>query len=206
MTIVIADDHYIVRSGVKQILISSFPQFNIHEVENGEELVQYCNNNTPNIVITDISMPIKNGIEAIKEIRKKNISVPILVLSIYADEQYVKHALKAGANGYITKDAANDELIEAVTKIIEGRNYISTSMAEKLASNNYTDRDAHETLSEREQEIFKLIIKGIPLSTIAQNLKIKVSTVSTYRIRILEKMNFKSNAELIKYAVENKLI
>lgn len=206
MTIVIADDHYIVRSGVKQILISSFPQFNIHEVENGEELVQYCNNNTPNIVITDISMPIKNGIEAIKEIRQKNISVPILVLSIYADEQYVKHALKAGANGYITKDAANDELIEAVTKIIEGRNYISTSMAEKLASNNYTDRDAHETLSEREQEIFKLIIKGIPLSTIAQNLKIKVSTVSTYRIRILEKMNFKSNAELIKYAVENKLI
>lgn len=206
MTIVIADDHYIVRSGVKQILISSFPQFNIHEVENGEELVQYCNSNTPNVIITDISMPIKNGIEAIKEIRQKNISVPILVLSIYADEQYVKHALKAGANGYITKDAANDELIEAVTKIIEGRNYISTSMAEKLASNNYTDRDAHETLSEREQEIFKLIIKGIPLSTIAQNLKIKVSTVSTYRIRILEKMNFKSNAELIKYAVENKLI
>lgn len=206
MTIVVADDHAVLRSGVKQILLSSFPHFNIHEVTNGEELLQYFNSNKPDVIITDISMPIKNGIEAIKEIRVKNTSIPILVLSMNDNEQYVKHALKAGANGYVTKDAANEELIEAVTKIIKGRNYISTSIAEKLTNSNLTNGNVHETLSKREEEIFKIIIQGISLSTIAGKLNIKVSTVSTYRLRVLKKMNFKSNAELIKYAVENKLI
>ncbi len=207
MKVLLADDHEIVRTGMKQILLSSDYEMEIEEVENGLELVNAISAKSFDLIISDISMPIKNGIEAIKEIRAQKITTPILVLSINNEEQYAKHALKSGANGYISKDAAGAELLLAVNTVLKGGNYISSQMAEMLALNsNQNGKAVHEYLSERELEIFMMISKGITLSNIAKKLNIKVSTVSTYRIRIMEKMKMKTNAELVKYVVENKLM
>lgn len=206
MNILIADDHAVVRSGIKQILLSEDSTNNIIEVANGDELINEFNKNKYDLIITDISMPFKNGIDAITEIRKINKTIPILVLSMNDDEQYVKHSLNAGANGYVTKDAATEELVEAIEMVLNGRKFISELVAEKLAINNQSNKELHSLLSERELEIFKLIVYGIPLSTIAKKLNIKNSTVSTYRNRILEKMKMSSNSELTKYAIKHKFL
>lgn len=204
--ILIADDHAIVRRGVREILLEQFPAAEITEASDTAELVLKVIKQTFDIVITDLSMPGRSSLDALQEIKQHAPKLPVLVLSIYPEDQYAVRVLKAGASGYLTKDLAPDELINAVNKLLSGRKYITSSVAERLAEFTDTSVSLHESLSNREFEVLKLIAAGTAVSEIAEKFSLSVTTISTYRTRILKKMNFKSNAELTQYAVSNKLI
>ena len=155
----------------------------------------------------DISMPGKNGLQTLKEIKKYDSTLPVIMLSMHTDEQYALRAIKAGASGYLTKDSASEQLVSAIIKVYNGRKFISEGVAELLVTDIYHDEEKklHEYLSDREFEIFKLIIRGDSAKTIAKNLSISDKTVSTYRSRILKKMDMKNTANLIYYAIENNI-
>ena len=206
--ILIADDHSIVRRGLKEILLEEFPDADITGVSNGFELIREARNSKWNIVISDLSMPDKNGLETLKQLKEEFPKLPVLILSMHPEDQYAIRALRAGAGGYLTKESASDELVNAVRKIMSGRRYITPELAEKLAENleNDSAKALHETLSDREFDVLKLIASGKTVSEIADRLSLSVTTVSTYRARILIKTRLKNNAELTVYAVENKLV
>jgi two-component system, NarL family, invasion response regulator UvrY len=208
LKILIADDHEIVRKGLMLILHDGFPTANIEEATNTDELLQKAFASTWDLVITDISMPGKNFLEAIAKIKQHYPDLPVLVLSIYSADQYALRCLKAGASGYLTKDAAPMELISAAKQVLLGKRYISPTVAEKLVQNlnEVPTKNLYETLSDREFEVLRLIAKGMSVSDIANQLSLGVTTISTYRARLLEKMKLKSNAELILYAIEHNLI
>lgn len=206
--ILIADDHPIVRAGFKQVL-SETPDMTVaDEAGNGQEVLEFLKKKKYDVVLLDISMPGKNGLEILKDLKTDYPKLPVLILSIYPEEQYAIRALRAGASGYLTKASAPHELILAIRKISAGGRYISASLAEKLAS--YLDADmtksAHETLSDREHQVMLLIASGKTVSEIAGRLNLSVKTISTYRSHILEKMKMKNNAEITLYAVQNKLV
>jgi len=204
----IADDHSVVRKGLRQILLEGFPTAHIEEVPDAEEMIKKIIHEQWNVVISDLSMPGRSGLEALSQIKQINAKLPILILSIHPEEQYALRVLKAGAAGYLSKDMAPDELVNAVHRVMLGKKYITASIAEKLAA--VLDRDngraPHENLSDREFSVMKMLAAGKSVSDIAESLFLSVTTVSTYRSRILVKMNMKSNADLTLYAVENKLI
>ena len=206
--ILIADDHPIVRAGFKQVLSETPDLVVADEAGNGQEVLEHLKKKKYDVVLLDISMPGKNGLEILKELKTDYPKLPGLILSIYPEEQYAIRALKAGAAGYLTKASAPHELISAIRKISVGGRYISASLAEKLA--NYLDVDMtkspHETLSDREHQVMRLIASGKTVSEIAKNLNLSVKTISTYRTHILEKMKMKNNAEITLYAVQNKLV
>jgi two-component system, NarL family, invasion response regulator UvrY len=206
--ILIADDHSIVRRGLKEILLDEFPDACISEVNNGAELLNKARGETWNIIISDLSMPGRNGLETLKQLKTESPKIPVLILSMHPEDQYAIRVLRAGAAGYLTKESASDELVNAVRKILDGRRYITPSIAEKLAANLEQDvsKALHETLSDREFDVLKLIASGKTVSEIADFFSLSVNTVSTYRSRILEKMNMKTNAELTHYAVTKKLV
>jgi two-component system, NarL family, invasion response regulator UvrY len=206
--ILIADDHSIVRRGLKEILLDEFPDAQISEVNNGAELLQKARKETWNIIISDLSMPGRNGLETLKQLKVESPKIPVLILSMHPEDQYAIRVLRAGAAGYLTKESASDELVNAVRKILDGRRYITPSIAEKLAENLEHDlsKTLHETLSDREFDVLKLIASGKTVSEIADIFSLSVNTVSTYRARILEKMNMKTNAELTHYAINKKLV
>jgi two-component system invasion response regulator UvrY len=206
--ILIADDHSIVRRGLKEILLEEFPDADITGVSNGNELIREARNSQWNIVISDLSMPDKNGLETLKQLKEEFPKLPVLILSMHPEDQYAIRALRAGAGGYLTKESASDELVNAVKKIMSGRRYITPELAEKLAENleNDSSKELHETLSDREFDVLKMIASGKTVTEIAEKLSLSVTTVSTYRARILIKTNMKNNAELTVYAVENKLV
>jgi DNA-binding NarL/FixJ family response regulator len=206
--ILIADDHTIVREGLKQILAETPDMVVADEASNGHEVLAKIEKNDFDVILLDISMPGMNGIDALKQIKTERPKVSVLVLSMYSEEQYALRALKAGAAGYMTKESAPDELIEAIRKVSQGRKYISPSLAEKLAVSLEADseRPPHETLSDREYQVMCMIASGKTIKDIADDLCLSIKTVSTYRTRILEKMNLKSNAALTHYAVQNKLV
>lgn len=208
MKILIADDHEIVRKGLKQILLEHYKGAEVEEVSNGEMLVEHALSGEWDIIISDISMPRLNGLEALRKIKEKRPEVKMLMLSIHSEDQYALRVFRAGAHGYITKDMAEQELVKAVEKVLSGRKFISASFAEKLAESLDTEAEeiTHEILSDREFDVFKLLATGNSISEIAQQLGVNVSTVSTYRSRILEKMKMKSNADITRYAIERKLI
>lgn len=208
MKIIIADDHAIVREGLKQILSDSLHITSIDDVSDGIELLNKIQKNDYDIIILDISMPGKSGIETLRDIKSIKPNIPVLMLSIHPEEQYAIRVLKAGASGFISKDSAPDELIAAVEKIIGGHKYITPTLAEKLASeiSPAKDKPAHEYLSNREFEVFKMIAAGNTITEIANSFNLSVKTISTYRARIYEKMNLSSRAELTQYAIQNKLI
>lgn len=208
MKIIIADDHAIVREGLKQILSDSLHITSIDDVGDGIELLNKIQKNDYDIIILDISMPGKSGIETLRDIKSIKPNIPVLMLSIHPEEQYAIRVLKAGASGFISKDSAPDELIAAVEKIIGGHKYITPTLAEKLASeiSPAKDKPAHEYLSNREFEVFKMIAAGNTITEIANSFNLSVKTISTYRARIYEKMNLSSRAELTQYAIQNKLI
>jgi DNA-binding NarL/FixJ family response regulator len=206
--ILIADDHPIVRAGFKQVL-SETPDLVVEdEAGNGQEVLAYIRKKQYDVVLLDISMPGKNGLEILRELKADYPKLPVLILSIYPEEQYAIRALRAGAAGYLTKASAPHELISAIRKISAGARYISASLGEKLA--DYLDTDMtklpHETLSDREHQVMQLIASGKTVSEIAEILHLSVKTISTYRSHILEKMKMKSNAEIILYAVQNELV
>jgi len=204
----IADDHAIVRTGLKQILQAEFPSALIDEAKDAEEMTQKVMKNEWDLVISDLSMPGRSGLEALTQIRQQFPKLPVLILSIHPEEQYATRILKAGASGYLNKETATEELTTAVRRILQGRKYITPSVAELLASNmvNDSNKAPHEILSDREFEVLKLIASGKSVSEIAGSLFLSVTTVSTYRARILTKMSLKNNADLTVYALEHKLI
>jgi two-component system invasion response regulator UvrY len=209
MRILIADDHAIVRKGIRQLLVEEYPSAKIEEVGDSESLIAKANTETWDVVICDLDMPGRSGLDAMQQIRAIHPKLPVLIMSIYPGEQYARRLLKAGAAGYLSKDAATEDLAKAVRQVLLGRKYISPAVAEVIADDigrDGTDKASHESLSNREFEIFKLIASGRSVSEIAEKLSLSSATVSTHRARILAKMNLRTNAELIRYALDNKLI
>lgn len=208
LRILIADDHTVVRKGLRQILLEEFPAAIIEEVPDAEELIKKVLTAKWDVVVSDLSMPGRSGLDALHQIKQISAELPVLILSIHPEEHYALRVLKAGASGYLSKDSAPAELVNAVKKVLLGKKYISANVAEKLASNFSIDNDKqlHETLSDREFDVMKLLATGKSVSDIADTLALSVTTVSTYRARIMTKMNLKTNADLTKYAIENHLI
>lgn len=206
--ILIADDHAIVRKGLKQIILEEYPSALVGEVGDVESLIAEVIKNNWEIIVCDISMPGRSGLEALKQIKEINPHIPVLMMSMYSEEQYAVRVLKGGASGYLTKDKVHEELIKAIQAIKLGRKYITPSVAEKLAEtlNSPDNKPPHELLSNREFDVLKLLADGKAVSDIAAQLNLSATTVSTYRSRILEKFNMKTNAELTRYAIENGLI
>jgi two-component system, NarL family, invasion response regulator UvrY len=206
--ILIADDHAIVRRGLKQLLLDEYPFAIIDEAGNAEDLIQKVVQSKWDVVICDINMPGRSGIDALQQIKQAVPDLPVLIMSMYPEDQYALRAFKAGASGYLGKETIHYNLIKAIEKVLSGKKFITPSVAEKLANSVEEDnkKQAHEYLSNREFEVFVLLTSGKPVSEIAEKLSLNTTTVSTYRARILEKMKMKSNAELIRYALEKKLI
>lgn len=206
--ILIADDHTVVRKGLRQILLEGFPGAEIQEVGDAEEMIKKVINGEWDVVISDLSMPGRSGLEALQQIKQINAKLPVLILSIHPEEQYALRVLKAGASGYLSKDMAPEELVNAVQRVMLGKKYITASIAEKLAAvfDQDPDKRAHEYLSDREFSVLKLLAAGKSVSEIAESLFLSVTTVSTYRARIMAKMNMRNNADLTLYAIENKLL
>jgi DNA-binding NarL/FixJ family response regulator len=207
MRILICDDHKIVREGLIQIL-HQINDVTVDEAQNGEEALKAVKNTIYDVVLMDISLPDRNGLEVLSIIKERRPFINVLMLSMLPQEQYAKRALKLGASGYLTKDTASDELIIAITRISKGGKYISQSLAENLADslgeNNI--ESLHEKLSDREFDVMLKIARGNSLMDIGNDLCISIKTVSTYRTRILEKMKMSKNADITMYCIKNELI
>ncbi len=206
--ILIADDHRIVREGLKQILAETPDMIVADEASNAQEVLKKIWDNEYDVLLLDISMPGRSGLDILKQLKSDRPKLSVLVLSMYSEEQYALRALKAGASGYMTKESATDELIEAIRKVSTGRKYISPSVAERLAFSleSGDERPPQETLSDREFQVMCMIASGKTIKAIAAELSLSIKTVSTYRARILEKMRMNNNAELTHYAIQNKLV
>jgi two-component system invasion response regulator UvrY len=208
LRILIADDHSVVRQGLERILRREYPTAVIQEVSNAEELVKEAMKSEWDLIISDLSMPGRTGLEALGQVKEVFPKLPILILSVHPEEHYAIRALKAGASGYLSKDMAPEELIAATHRVLMGRKYITPSIAEKLTDEMNGDhlKLPHESLSDREFEVLKLLAAGKSLIEIGNIFSISATTVSTYRGRILVKMKLRTNADLTKYAIGHKLI
>ena len=209
MRILIADDHTIVREGIKLLLTEAYPHAQIIDVSDSVDLMKLVYKESADIIICDISMPPgDSGLEAIKQIKEHSPKTPVIILSMHAPDQYAVRAIKAGAMGYLTKGAATLELVKAVNQVLAGKKYLSPDVAYVLADafENIHNTQSIESLSDREFEVFKLLAAGRSISEIAKELILSANTVSTFRARVFEKMGFHNNLELIRYAVDNKLI
>lgn len=208
LRILIADDHSVVRKGLKQILLEEFPSAIIEDVPDAEEMIKKVMTARWDVVVSDMSMPGRSGLDALQQIKQIHPELPVLILSIHPEEHYALRVLKAGASGYLSKGSASDELVKAVQTVLLGKKYISSAVAEKLASSFSPDslKQAHELLSDREFDVMKLLASGKSVSDIADMLSLSVTTISTYRARIMAKMNLKTNSDLTKYAIESHLI
>jgi DNA-binding NarL/FixJ family response regulator len=206
--VVIADDHPMLREGVKRILESTPEIEVVAQAATAAVLAPLIEHTKLDLLILDISFPGRSGLDALLEIKKKKPQLPVLVLSMHSEERYALRALKAGASGYVTKSSAADDLLVAVKMVLSGKHYISPAIAELLATDlaNPFDNLLHENLSNRELQILCMIAGGKAVKDIAIDISLSINTVNTYRARILEKMGMQSNAELIRYAIENKLI
>ena len=207
INILIVDDHTIVREGIKRIINDVSDMSIRDEASSGKEALNLIKDNNYDLVLMDISMPILNGIQTLKIIQKEHKKLPVLMLSMHSEDQYAIRSMKAGASGYMTKETVSQDLVLAIRKITSGRKYITKEVAELLATDIYhnEDKEPHEILSDREFQILKLIGDGKTTSEIAQELIISPKTVSTYRSRILEKLNLKTNSDLIHYVIDYKL-
>jgi len=206
--VLVADDHAVVRRGVVQILAESPHIVVAGEASCGSEVLRAVRENDYDIVLLDIAMPGGSGLEVLKELQSLKPDVQVLILSMYPEKQYALRALKAGAAGYLTKDSAPDELIEAIERISQGNKYITRSLAQEMASElgGKAGKELHEALSDREYQVMRLLAAGKSVSEIATQLSLSVKTVSTYRTRILEKLNLKTTAEIMHYALAQGLV
>jgi two-component system, NarL family, invasion response regulator UvrY len=203
--IIVADDHSFVRLGIIQILKDEFPSAEIAEAKDGEALLKEVMKKDFDLVISDLDMPGRNGLEALEQIKLIKPELPVIILSIYDEDLYAIRALKAGASGYLNKNAAPYELIKAIDRIRLGKKYITSDLAEKLLEQRDVKRP-HELLSNREIEIFKMLASGKTISQIAEQLSLAPTTISTHRSKIMEKLGFKTNAELTRYALAHNFI
>jgi DNA-binding NarL/FixJ family response regulator len=206
--ILIADDHPIVRAGIKQILADTPDMIAADEAGNGQEVLQLIGKKEYDVILLDISMPGRSGLEILKDLKTEKPKIPVLILSIYPEEQYAIRALRAGAAGYLTKSSAPNELVAAIRKISGGGRYITADLAEKLAAYLTMDlgKPLHEKLSDREYQVMLQIAAGKTVTEIAGDLCLSVKTISTYRTHILEKMCLKNNSEIARYAMQNNLL
>jgi len=208
LKVLVVDDHPVFRAGVKQIIAETNDISVGCEVSNGWDAVDAARSGRCDVMLLDISMPGKDGLDVLRDVKEERLSIPVLILSMHPEEQYAIQALKAGAAGYLTKESAADELVTAIRKVAAGGKHISASLAERLASyvQNAGDEAPHRILSSREYQVMLLIAAGKTPTEIAEKLSLSVKTISTYRVRILSKLDMKSNAELVRYAVKNKLV
>jgi len=206
--ILIVDDHEVLREGVKRIFDKQVGAITFGEASSGPEALRLVREQDWDIVVLDLSLTGQNGLEVLKELKQIRPRLPVLILSMHTEVQFARRAFKAGASGYITKDSPRSELTKAINKVIDEGSYISQALAEKLVVDigRDTDRLPHETLSDREFEVMRLIASGKTAGEIARLLSLSDSTISTYRSRILEKMGMKTNAELTHYAIQSKLV
>lgn len=207
LKIFIADDHSLIREGLKKLLLYETDLKIVGEADNPDDTVSFIINNEVDIVILDINLPGKSGLEILKPLKMLKPNLHVLILSMYPEDQFAERSIKAGASGYLTKDAAPEELIKAIRKVARGGKYISEHLAEKIIFKKEPGSEfSHESLSDREFQVLKLMAIGKAQVDIAAELNLSTSTVNTYRSRVLEKLGLKSNAELIHYALEHKLI
>jgi len=208
INILIVDDHAVVRAGLRQIISGVSDMTVADEADSAFDALDKIRKKRYSMVVLDISMPGKSGLDVLKEIRSEHPKLPVLMLSMYPEDQYAVRALRSGASGYMTKDSAPNELVTAIRTVAGGRKYISSDLAERLAFNLDVDmkKEPHEILSDREYQVLCTIASGKTISEIADQLSLSVKTISTYRSRILEKMQLKNNAELTNYAIRNHLV
>ena len=207
--ILLVDDHEVVRDGVKKIFDEQQPGTTVFgEASTAPEAIRLVRDEDWDVVVLDLSLGGRSGLEILKELKQLRPRLPVLILSMHSDEQYARRAFKAGAAGYITKDSPRLELFRVISKVIKGEKYISPALAESLIIDlgRGTDRPPHEALSDREFEVMCLIASGKTVGQIADELSLSVTTISTYRARILEKMGMKTNAELTHYAITSNLV
>jgi DNA-binding NarL/FixJ family response regulator len=206
--VLIADDHPVVRQGLKQMLGAEPDLVVAGEASNGHETIELCERVAWDVAVVDYNMPGKGGIDLVKELRSRHPHCPVLVLSIYPEEQYALRVLKAGAAGYLTKESAADELVNALRKVAKGGRYVSATLGERLAQELAGDGEQplHRRLSDREYQIMWMIASGKTVGEIAEQLFLSPNTISTYRARILQKLDLKNNAELMRYAIHHQLV
>jgi two-component system, NarL family, invasion response regulator UvrY len=208
MRIVIADDHPVVRRGLRAIVEDALLPADVHEAGNAAELLTLVRKREPDVVLLDIAMPGRSGLEALKELRREHPKIPMLVLSIHSADEFAVRSIKAGASGYLTKDSAPEELIDAIRTVVAGRRYLTPSVAERLASAVESDVKGapHEMLSNREFHVLRMLAAGKTNGEVAGELALSAKTISTYRTRTLRKMGMRTNAELAQYAVRHGLV
>ena len=207
LRILIVDDHPIVRQGLRQTLADATDVGEIGEAANGQQALDLVRQSDWDAVVLDIGLPGRGGLDILKDIKHERPRLPVLILSMHPEDQYAIRALRAGAGGYLTKEAATEKLVDAIRKITSGGRFISPSLAERLAIElTDTAGPPHASLSDREFEVLRLIASGLPVSGIADRMCLSVKTISTYRARILEKMRMKNNAELMQYVLTNRLL
>ena len=206
--ILIVDDHEVVREGIKRIFDEQPGTTVFGQAGSVSEALDLARQHSWDVAVLDLSLGGRSGLDLLKELKQMRPKLPVLILSMHSEEQYARRAFKAGAAGYVTKDSPRDELVKAINKVSEGRRYVSAAMAETLVLDfeRGADRPPHETLSDREFEVMRLIASGKTVSEIADMLSLSDKTISTYRARILEKMGMKTSAELTHYVIQNKLV
>ena len=206
--ILIVDDHPLIREGLKKIIMEK-PDMNIvGELCNGLEVLNYVRNHDVDIVLLDISLPGKDGLDVLKDLKSTHPYLPVLILSIHSEERFAIRALKAGAAGYITKETAPKKLVHAIKKVISGSKYVSENLAVKLASelNQSQDKPLYENLSDREYQVMYMIALGKRVKDIASELKLSTRTIYTYRTRVLKKLKLNNDTELLHFAIQNRLV
>jgi two-component system, NarL family, invasion response regulator UvrY len=207
MRVLIADDHAVVRRGLKQILLDEYGALEVGEAGDAHETLRLAREEPWDIVVLDISMPDRSGLEVLKELKQTRPRLPVLILTTHPEEQYAVRVLKAGAAGYMTKESAPEHLVEAVRKVTAGGRYITPTLADLLVTQiTGAEKPPHENLSDREFQVLRLIASGKTVGQIAEELSLSSNTVSTYRARVLEKMGMRTNAELTHYAISNGLV
>jgi DNA-binding NarL/FixJ family response regulator len=207
LKILLTDDHAIMRKGLKDVLVEGLGQVKVGEAATGQEALEAVRKQAWDAVVLDVNLPDKNGIEVLKEMKVLRPAMPVIVLSLHPEDQYAVRMLKAGAAGYLTKESAPEQLVSAVRKALAGGKYVSAALAEQLAGSvGGEPAEPHQRLSDRELEVLCLIAGGKTPTEIADSLSLSVKTVSTYRARLLEKLHLKTTADLIRYALDHKLV
>jgi len=206
INVFIVDDHSLIREGFRKILEKEPDISIIGEAGNAKEFFTTFDKDNCDLVVLDLNLPDKNGLDVLKEIKAINAEMPVLILSMYPEERYAIRTFKAGASGYISKDLAAEKLVKAIRKIMSGGKYVSKEFGEKLVMNlGYSGENFLESLSDRELQLLLMIGAGKSVHDIAEELSLSINTINTYRTRVLEKMNFKTNAEIIRYVIQNNL-
>jgi two-component system, NarL family, invasion response regulator UvrY len=206
--ILLVDDHPVVRQGLKQVLSGAFDPAEVGEAANAEEGLTEVRSTEWDVMVLDLTLPGANGIDLLKDLRRERPNLPVLVLSMHPPEQFARRAMNAGASGYLTKDSTPTELVRAVGELIAGRRYLNPSVIEELVMHDRQEREhrPHESLSDREYQVLRMIASGLTVSQVATRLSLSVKTISTYRARVLEKMQMKTTAELMHYGIQHGLV